>query len=237
MLQAPHRLIIPALLMFAAIAAAAPDEESAAFQPPADLEEGWYARMETGRGRIIARLLPDQAPQTVAHFAALAEGRLEWLDPESGESQKGRFYDGTAIYRVKAGSHFESGDPTGTGRGGPRMYVPREGMGPINFSGPGRLGMTKTGGLLNSAYRFFVTYAAQHRMNGQYNCFGVVVEGLEVVMELTGVKAYSNGMPLQPMAISEIRIFKVGDPPPLPEPVYYKPEPKEMKLDRWGTAE
>ena len=40
------------------------------------LDEGWYARLETDRGMILIRLLPDQAPQSVAHFAALAEGKL-----------------------------------------------------------------------------------------------------------------------------------------------------------------
>jgi peptidyl-prolyl cis-trans isomerase A (cyclophilin A) len=232
MRQTPYRLIISVFLLFVTTTAAATDE-----QPPEGLEAGWYVRMETPRGRIVARLLPDQAPQSVAHFAALAEGRLEWLDPASGEMHKGRFYDGTTIHKVKAGSHFEAGDPSGTGRGGPPLYVPREGLGPVDFTGPGRLGMTRTAAGMNSAYRFFVTYGRQRRLNGQHNCFGKVVEGLEIVMELTGVKAYSNGMPLEPMAISEIRIFKVGDPQPLPEPVHYKPEHKPVTLERRSGAE
>lgn len=237
MTHAPYRLIILLFLLFAANMAAAADEEPAGFQPPENLEPGWYARMETGRGRIIARLLPEQAPHSVAHFAALAEGRLGWLDPVSGETYKERFYDGTAIHKVKAGSHFEAGDPSGTGSAPPRLYVPREGLGPVNFKGPGRLGMTRTGAGLNSAFRFFVTYGSQRRLNGQHNCFGVVVSGLEVVMELTGVKAYRYGKPIEPMAIREIRIFKVGDPQPLPEPVHYKPEPSILTLERKQVGE
>jgi peptidyl-prolyl cis-trans isomerase A (cyclophilin A) len=232
MTHAPFRLIIPALLLFVTLAGAA-EEEPPAFRPPEALGTGWYVRMETDRGRIIARLLPDQAPQTVAHFAALAEGRLEWLDPVSGETHKAPFYDGTVIDKVKAGSHFEAGEPLGAS--GPRLFLPREVEGPVNFGAPGRLGMVKIAGALNSAYRFFVTYGAQMRLNNRYNCFGMVIEGLDVIMELTGVKAYSNGRPLEPMAISELRIFKVGDPPPLPEPVHFTPKHEVPTLERRVT--
>jgi peptidyl-prolyl cis-trans isomerase A (cyclophilin A) len=231
-----HSIIATLALLLPAVAAAA-DGKPAQFQPPEDLATGWYARMETDEGRIIARLLPEQAPQTVAHFAALAEGRLEWLDPASGETHKGHFYDGTMVYKVKAGFQFEAGDPSGTGRGGPMIFVPREGMGPVDFSSSGRLGMTQAAGGRNSAYQFFVTYAAQPRMTGRYNCFGEVVSGLEVVLEITGVKSHSNGRPLEPLVISEIRIFKVGSPPPLPDPLPYTPTRRKLVLKRKGMAE
>jgi hypothetical protein len=45
---------------------------------PGFVPQGWYARLDTDKGPIVAKLLPDQAPQSVAHFAALAQGRLEW---------------------------------------------------------------------------------------------------------------------------------------------------------------
>ncbi len=61
------------------------EDQQSEFVPPADLEEGWYARIETSMGRIVAKLLPEQAPQSVAFFAAMAEGRLEWFDRASGD--------------------------------------------------------------------------------------------------------------------------------------------------------
>jgi cyclophilin family peptidyl-prolyl cis-trans isomerase len=200
---------------------------------PLDLPEGWYARIETSKGRIVARLLPEQAPQAVAHFAALAEARLEWTDPATGESRKNHFYDGTRVHRAEAGIRFEAGSPTGTGRGGPEIWVPfEEKNGPIGFNAGGRLGMTRAPGRRVSGYQFFVTATAQPFMTGGYPCFGVVVSGLDVVMDITSVKTYSNGRPMEPVIIEEIRIFSRGDPRPLPEPRKHQPEPAQLQLMR-----
>ena len=59
-------------------------DAAAGFVPAEGLAEGLYARIETSLGRIVARLLPEQAPQSVAHFAAMAEGQLEWFDMTTG---------------------------------------------------------------------------------------------------------------------------------------------------------
>ena len=107
------------------------------------LPVGWYAVIDTSLGRILARLLPEQAPQAVAHFAALAEGRLEWNDPFTGKPRRDPYYDGVVIHRVAAGQRFEAGDPTGTSRGGgscsprrSRCSAWRAGCGTWRRSGP-----------------------------------------------------------------------------------------------------
>jgi peptidyl-prolyl cis-trans isomerase A (cyclophilin A) len=193
------------------------------FTPPEHLQEGWYARIETSMGRIVARLLPEQAPQSVAYFTAMAEGRLEWFDPSTGEVQKGPYYDGIKIHRASAGLSFEAGDPLGTGLGTPSLYIGMEGTGPVDFSKPGRLGMAKAPTWI-SAVQFFVTASGQPRLTGTFPCFGVVVSGLHVVTNLSQVKTYRNHRPIDPPVIERIRIFSVGDPPPLPEPKPYTPK-------------
>jgi len=221
------------LLLFATAALAGAEGESSGFQPPEGLHEGWHVRIETDMGRIIARLLPEQAPQAVAHFAALAEGELEWIDPATGETHKEHFYDGVKVYKAEAGSRFEVGSSSGTGRGGPMMFIPPEGMaGPVDYSGSGRLGMTRAPGARFSAFQFFVTYASQTRLNRSYPCFGVVLSGKDVVLQISTVKTYSNGKPIEPVHIKEIRIFAVGNPEPLPEPVSYSPKPTPLILER-----
>lgn len=248
-----HRLAI-AILAVAAIAvpvaadppqaAAAPDAdvstarelhdpvavEDDGYVPPARLQEGWYARIETDRGRIVAMLLPEQAPQSVAHFAALAQGRLAWTDPVTGEVFREPYYDGIAIHKAEAGRLIEAGDRHGTGNGAPLMYVPREGLGPVTFHSPGRLGMTAAPGGKISAVQFFATYAAQPWLTDRHPCFGVIVEGREVVFELSSVKTYSNGRPVEPVRITKVRIFAVGEPPPLPTPEEYWPPPQKFEL-------
>jgi len=201
-------------------------EES--YSPPVDLLEGWYARIETSMGRIVARLLPEQAPQSVAHFAAMAEGRLEWFDRLTGELRKGPYYEGIKVHRSVAGRHFEAGDPRGTGRGAPDLFVPREGLGPITFNAPGRLGMTKDGPRI-SAVQFFATAAGEPWLSSGHPCFGVVISGLEVIQNISQVKTYANGRPVEPPVIESVNIFSIGEPPPLPDPEPYQPQFRQLK--------
>jgi cyclophilin family peptidyl-prolyl cis-trans isomerase len=201
---------------------------SAVAAPPSDLPqglpEGWYARIETTMGTMVARLHPDNAPQSTAHFAALAEGRLPWSDLATGEERRGRYYDGIPIHKAVAGQRFEAGDASGSGRGAPLIYVPSE-QGPLGFERPYRLGMTR--GSMNkiSGVMFFVTVGNMAFLTGQHPCFGELVEGMDVAWNIATVKTNSVGRPLHPVLIRSVRILAVGTPPPLPEPVRYIPPP------------
>ncbi len=66
--------------------------------------KGLYAVIETDRGALVARLEPEVAPKTVKNFQDLAT--------------KG-FYNGILFHRVIEGFMAQTGDPTGTGTGGP----------------------------------------------------------------------------------------------------------------------
>ncbi len=204
------RIVLFALVLSCAMVAHASDTEPS-------LAEGWYARVDTTLGDIVIELLPEQAPQAVAHVAALAEGELEWFDVVTGEPKKTRYYDGIAVHLAEAGQRFEVGDPTGTGRGAPRIFVPLE-FGAVSFSEPGRVGLTRDGLGRISGAQFFVTVSGLPWLNTKHTCFGKVVEGLEVVRRITSVKTYSNGRPMEPPLVERVDIFAVGDPAPLPKP-------------------
>jgi peptidyl-prolyl cis-trans isomerase A (cyclophilin A) len=202
---------------------------------PEDLPEGWYARLDTDRGTIVVRLLPDQAPQSVAHFAALAEGRLSWTDPLTGQEAAGHYYDGILIHKALAGERFEAGDRTATGRGAPPYYVPPEGFGPVNFAGPWRMGMTRFPGGAISGVVFFVSVASQPSLNGKHPCFGEIVAGKEVVWDITLAETTSHDTPREPIVIDKVRVHAVGHPDALPEPSPYvptrpKPTPRPQPL-------
>ena len=214
-------IALAALLV--AIPLAAANEPVDEVTPPESLARGWYASIETSMGRIIARLLPDQAPQAVAHFVGMARGELEWTDPVTGEQHREPYYDGTRVDFAKAGFTFEVGRLSGSGAAAPLVYVPQEGPGPVNFFAGGRLGMGRSPLGRISAVIFFVTVSAQPWLNGEHPCFGDVVEGEEVAFKISEVKTYSNGRPLEDIRIERIRIFEVGDPSPLPEPTPYYP--------------
>src|SRR5271157_5464221 len=59
---------------------------------------GLYAVFHTGKGTIVCRLFPAQAPHAVANFVGLAEGTKEYLDPRDGKVKTTRFYDGTKFH-------------------------------------------------------------------------------------------------------------------------------------------
>lgn len=195
---------------------------------PPGLQPGWYATIETGFGVMLARLFPEQAPQAVAYFAAFAEGRMEWPDTITGETQKRPYYDGLAVHKVKPMERFEFGDPTGTGRGSPLIYVPLE-LGPKVFDHPYRLGMTRSSLGRVSASLFFVTMVSVPHFGVQHPCFGEIVAGQSIVDRICAVPVNSADKPDQPIVVNRIRIHKVGDPPPLQSPVPFTPQPTEFK--------
>jgi peptidyl-prolyl cis-trans isomerase A (cyclophilin A) len=235
-----YRLALPALacaLLAGALRAAepvpgptTPEPERPEPRMPGNLAQGWYAMIETSLGTIVARLLPEQAPQSVAHFAAIAEGRLPWIDPLTGTTKQGHYYDGLRVHLAVAAQRFETGDPTGTGRGYPLIYVPPEGRGPITFDAPGRLGMTRSSLGRISGVQFFVTAAALPWLVGHHPCFAEVVSGMEVVSAIAGVRTRTNGRPETPVIVERVRIRKVGEPAPLPDPVPFVPKPPEFGL-------
>lgn len=198
---------------------------------PDGLRQGWYASIETAKGEILARLLAEQAPRSVASFAALAQGRLEWTDPDTGETHKEPYYDGLPINLVSAGRMFVAGDRAPLGQGTPELYVPMEGKAPIGFSGGPRFGLIRSAGRV-SGVLFFVTVSALPEMEGLMPCFAEVVSGKETAFQISQMKAHPNGVPLESAFIERIRIFPVGDPPPLPEPVPYVPKRATPRFSR-----
>ena len=116
-------------------------------------------------GPVTVELLPDVAPQHVARIKELVrEG----------------FYDGIVFHRVIDGFMAQTGDPTGTGRGGSsKPDLPAE------FSNTpferGTLGMARTQDPNSANSQFFITFGPTGHLNGQYTVFGRVVDGMEHV--------------------------------------------------------
>ncbi|HJQ97956.1 MAG TPA: peptidylprolyl isomerase [Candidatus Polarisedimenticolaceae bacterium] len=216
-------LAVPVLVLAAAAAHArlapvvSPQEATAARAP------GWYATVDTTLGAFTIRLLPEQAPQSVAHFVGFAQGTIEYTDPFTGNKVKAPLYDGLAIHRVTPAQRFEAGDPTGTGRGAPPWWVPSE-PGPVDFNRPYRVGTTAAGGRRLSGSLFFVSAVSEPYLNGRHNAFGEVVEGRDVVDKICAVPVDENKVPKSPVLINKVTVFKVGEVPPIPPPVRYRPE-------------
>ncbi len=142
-------------------------------------------------GAIRFELLPEVAPETVAHFKKLA-GK--------------RFYDRTTFHRVIPGFMIQGGDPNtknddprDDGKGGSAYAVPDE------FSSlphvRGAVSMANLGHLNTASSQFFIVLAETPRLDGQYTNFGRVVEGMEVVDAITELEidVYGRfGLPNRP---------------------------------------
>ncbi len=141
-----------------------------ASEPPMtiDPEGTYFAQFETSKGSFCAELYADRAPHTVNSFVFLAnEG----------------FYDGIPFHRVLPGLVAQTGDPTGSGFGGPGYTFDDEIDPELTHDGPGVLSMANAGANTNGS-QFFITYTALPDLDGQHTVFGKVVQGMDVAESL-----------------------------------------------------
>ena len=172
MKHVPRSFLILALTtgMAAAIPGTIPAQQTA---PGANLPDGLYAVLSITTGTVIVELLPDSAPLAVMSFVGLAEGTI----PADGKP----YFDNLKFHRVVPGFVIQTGDPTGTGRGGPGYQFRNEIDPKLSFNAVGVLGMANAGPDTNGS-QFFITLGKAPHLDGGYSIFGKVVSGLPSVM-------------------------------------------------------
>ncbi len=120
--------------------------------------------LETTQGRVVIELRPDLAPNHVVRIKELA--------------QKG-FYDGVVFHRVIEGFMAQTGDPTGTGRGGSGKNLKAE------FSNApherGTVSMARANHPDSADSQFFICFDDAGFLDGKYTVWGRVIEGMENV--------------------------------------------------------
>ncbi|MDF2232229.1 peptidylprolyl isomerase [Albimonas sp. CAU 1670] len=125
--------------------------------------------IELKDGPVYIQLLPQVAPKHVERIKQLArEG----------------FYDGIVFHRVIEGFMAQTGDPTGTGRGGSKYEdLPAE-FSSVPFE-RGTVGMARSQSPNSGNSQFFIMFAPGHFLNGQYTVWGQVIEGMDKVDAIT----------------------------------------------------
>lgn len=153
--------------------------------PPAmtiDTEKEYTAilALEKEDAEVEVMLFADKAPTIVNNFVFLA---------------RQGYYDGVTFHRVIAGFMAQSGDPTGTGRGGPGYQIDNEFHPDLRHDSAGVLSMANAGlrgGRGTNGSQFFITYAPAPYLDGLnadgsskdcsrescHSVFGRVVEGM-----------------------------------------------------------
>jgi peptidyl-prolyl cis-trans isomerase B (cyclophilin B) len=153
-------------------------------------------------GEIRFELLSDLAPQTAAHFVALAERD---------------FFDGTTFHRVVPGAMIQGGDPNSRDRD-PR----NDGMGGQSESvADERPGVSHRRGIVSLANRgvphsagsqFFIVVGDMPHLDAGYAAFGRVTAGLDVADRIAAVESDLYGRhgpmerPVRDVVISDVRI-------------------------------
>jgi cyclophilin family peptidyl-prolyl cis-trans isomerase len=130
--------------------------------------KSYFWNLETNKGAITVKLMPDVAPMHVSSTIYLT--RLG-------------FYDGTVFHRVISGFMAQGGDPTGTGRGGPGYKYDGEFDRSVKHDKPGLLSMANAGPGTDGS-QFFLTFVKTPNLNGKHTIFGRVIKGMDTVKEL-----------------------------------------------------
>lgn len=148
------------------------------------------AIFETSMGNFEVKLANEDAPNTVENFVKLVN--------------KG-FYNGVIFHRVIDNFMIQSGDPTGTGMGGPGYAIKDEFSPNLKHDSEGVLSMANAGPNTGGS-QFFITLVPTPWLDGHHAVFGKVVKGMEVVRAIGHVKTNESDAPLKKVVIKSIVI-------------------------------
>ena len=166
---------------------------------------GTYARFETSEGIFKIRLFENEAPKTVENFVGLADGSKPWRDPSTGQTKTEPFYDGVVFHRIIDGFMIQGGDRLGQGTGGPGYKFADEFHPSLRHNKAGILSMANSGPNTNGS-QFFITLGPTPHLDNRHSVFGEVVEGMDVVKKIGGVRTGAQDRPVKPVVINRVTI-------------------------------
>jgi cyclophilin family peptidyl-prolyl cis-trans isomerase len=178
--------------------------------------KNYKATIETSYGNIHLTLYSAAAPLAVNNFVFLA---------------KSGFYNNVIFQRVIKGFMIQTGDPTGTGTGGPG-YTFKDQINPVSLGMPqllinsykkkgytyvsnvksipfatGVIAMANSGPNTNGS-QVFITLGKDTQLNGMYTVFGKVTSGMSVANKIGNVPVNSKAhhRPLLKVIVKKIVI-------------------------------
>jgi cyclophilin family peptidyl-prolyl cis-trans isomerase len=156
-----------------------------------DIQKAYTAVVTTSEGDITLELFAHDAPKTVNNFVFLA---------------RQGYYSNVIFHRVIKGFMIQTGDPTGTGTGGPGYKFADE---PVRRQyTKGIVAMANAGPNTNGS-QFFIVHGASVGLPPNYTIFGQVTDGLDVVDAIAGAPTKRGGegsSPQNPARIESVEI-------------------------------
>jgi len=144
-----------------------------------------FTTINTSLGEFNCELYYKRTPMTVANFVGLARGLKPYKDPRTKQVKKGKYFEGIIFHRVMAGFMVQTGDPTGTGMGGPGYQFKSEFDQSLTHNQGGILSMANAGPGTNGS-QFFITEKATVHLNNKHTVFGQCAE-VDLVKRITSV--------------------------------------------------
>lgn len=133
-----------------------------------DPDRAYQAIVQTTKGAFTIELRPQEAPESVNNFVVLSELG---------------YWDGFPVIYVEPDKLFLTGSPAGSMDSDIGYTLPRETS--LSHT-PGAVGFLYRQDILAvSGSQIYVTYADMPQLDGQFSVFGYVIEGLDVVRQLT----------------------------------------------------
>ena len=173
------------------------------------MKPGVYAHFTTTEGNFTIRLFDKEAAKTVENFVGLAEGAKEWTDPRTRQKVRKPYYDGIIVHRVIDGFMIQSGDPMGTGTGGPGFTFPDEFSPNLRHDKAGILSMANRGPHTNGG-QFFITLGPTPHLDNRHSVFGEVAEGMDVVRKIGKTRTDPGDRPVKDIVINSITIERIA---------------------------
>ncbi|KAJ3066330.1 Peptidyl-prolyl cis-trans isomerase-like 3 [Podochytrium sp. JEL0797] len=150
--------------------------------------------LHTDVGDLKCEIFCEAVPRTAENFMALAA---------SG------YYNNNLFHRNIKGFMVQTGDPTGTGKGGQSIYgapFPDEIKSTLKHNARGVLSMANKGPDTNKS-QFFITYAKHAHLDSKYTVFGKVIDGFEALDMLERVPVEGNGnRPVKDVRITGVTV-------------------------------
>ena len=158
-----------------------------------DTSKRYTATMETSMGTIVIALDAINAPNTVNNFVFLAGYH---------------FYDGVVFHRIINGFVCQGGDPSGTGHGDRGRYPGyRFKDEPVKSRYQiGSVAMANAGPDTNGSQFFLISGPSGANLPPQYNHFGQIVKGLDVLDAMQKVDTDHGDRPRTPVVIESVTI-------------------------------
>ena len=183
-------------------------------------EKNPLVTVHTNQGDFTLELFPEVAPKTVENFLTHA---------------KNGYYDGVVFHRVIEDFMIQGGDPTGTGMGGESIYgrtfedeFSREAVnlyGALSMANAGpntngsqffivtakqvpaqMLKQLKDGGWPEEIVEEYAKVGGTPWLDHRHTVFGRVVEGMDVVLKIEGVKRNAQDRPLEDVVIESMDV-------------------------------